>query len=85
MQDHDLFQRMEDIHKVTIYLLTERIIDRYEEIVNVVKLMDETKYQCRHLHTGLITWSLAYKKVCIELEYWLNRTSYLKNKHHSIR
>ena len=55
MKDHDLFQRMKDIHKVAIYPLTEIIIDRYEEIdVIAGKLMDDVEEKCGHLHTGLI-------------------------------
>ena len=66
---HDLFQRMEDIHKDTIYTLIERIIDRYEEIdVIVGKLIDDAEDQCRHLYTGPIPWPTAYKKACMKLE-----------------
>ena len=78
-QDHDLFQSMENIHKVAIYPLIERIFDRYEEIDVVVgKLMDDSEEQCQNLHTGSIPSSPAYKKVCMELEYWLNRRLYIK-------
>ena len=36
MQYHDLFQSMEDIHKIEIYPLIERTIDRCEEIDVIV-------------------------------------------------
>ena len=45
--------------------------------------MDEMEEQYMHLHTGSIPFRL--KKVCIELEYWLNRRSYLNKKHHNVR
>ena len=76
---------MEDIHKVAIYPLTERTIDRYEEIDTAArKLTNDTEKQCRHLHKGSITWSLVYKKVWMELEYWVNRRSYLNKEYHNV-
>ena len=60
MQDHDLFQRMDDIHKVEIYPLKEIMIDRYEKINIIVgNLMNEVEEQCRHLHAGSIPSSSA--------------------------
>ena len=86
MKDHDLFQRMDDIHRDACYPFSERLMDRYEEIdVIVGRLMDEAENQCRKIHTGSIPWSPAYKRACLELEYWLKRRSHFKKKHHNVR
>ena len=70
MQDHDLFNRMNELHTASRYPLPQYLIDNYEEIDCLVgRLMDEAEQQCRKLRTGTIPWSPAYKRACQALEY----------------
>ena len=86
MWDNDLFYRIDDIHTYTEYIISERLIESYEEIDTIVyRLMDEVEDQCRTLYTGSIPWSPAYKRSCILLEYWLKHRSYFKKKYNHMR
>ena len=86
MQFHDLFQRMEDLHRQTVYPLPQHLIEQYEEIYCIVDgLMAAAEKQCRKLRTGTIPWSPIYKNSCQQVLYWLMRKSYFLKKHRNVR
>ena len=77
---------MDDIHRDVVYPLSERIINRYEEMdVLVEDLMYAAKAQSRKLHTCTISWSSAYKRACLALKYWFSRRFSMNKEYHSIR
>jgi len=86
MEEHDLFHRMDQLHRESTYPLSPRLVEEYEVIdVLVCKLMDEAEDNCRILHTGTIPWSPAYKHACSTLEYWLKRRSYVNKDYRNVR
>ena len=84
--EHDLFQRMNVLHINTVFPLSVTMQKEYEVIDEIVTdLMDKAELQCRQLHTGNVTWSPTYKKVCLQLVYWLMRRTKLKGLHSNTR
>ena len=68
IKDNDLFHRINKLHQITGYPLTKRLVEEYESIdMLVYKLMDESDYQWRKLHTGITPWLPAYKNRCFVL------------------
>ena len=69
MKEHDLFHRMDVLHRNVTHPLTLRQIEEYEAIDYLVgTLMDAAEDNCRILHTGTIPWSPAYKHACQTLD-----------------
>ena len=61
MEEHDLFYRMEIIHRATVYPLPQWLQVEYEEVDKIVcNLMEKAEEQCRKLRTGTIPWSPTY-------------------------
>ena len=86
MKEQDVFYRMNNLHKRTVYPLPTNLADEYEALDELVcTLMDKAEKQCRKLHTGRIPWSPTYKKCCQTLEYWLNRRSHFRKVHRNVR
>ena len=86
MDKHDLFHRMDSIHKRAKLAFPSHLKKEYEAIDQLVcKLMDAAERQCRRLHTGAIAWSPTYKKACLELLYWLHRRTYILKCHQNVR
>ena len=84
--EYDLFQRMNVLHINTVFPLSVTMQKEYEVIDEIVTdLMDKAELQCRQLHTGNVTWSPTYKKVCLQLVYWLMRRTKLKGLHSNTR
>ena len=74
MRDHDLFQRMDDLHRRTVYPLPAHLVLEYEELDNLVgRLMTEAENQCRKIKAGAVPWSPAYLRVRRAVEYWVRR------------
>ena len=86
MREHDVFYKMDNLHRRTVYPLHTNLAEEYELLDTLIcTLMDKAEKQCRKLHTGRIPWSPTYKKCCQTLEYWLNRRSHFTNVHRNVR
>ena len=86
MSDNDLFHKMNKLHQQSSSHFTQKLIDEYESLDDLVcRLMDTAEKQCRKIHTGAIKWSPAYKESCMLLEYWLKRRSYVNKEHFNVR
>ena len=67
-------------------LLPQRLIEEYEAIDLLVgRLIYQAEEQCRKLHIGTITWSPAYQRSSLALEYWLKRKSYYYKELRNVR
>ena len=67
---HNIFQKMDNLHKRATYPLSPILAEEYEAIDAVIEqLMEEAEKKCRKLRTGEIPWSPAYKKVYLLLLY----------------
>ena len=85
MNDNDICYCMDVLHKTTVYPLNQHLIDDYETIdVLVCKLIDEAEGLFRKLQTGSNSWSSAYKKSSLLLEYLLIRRKCFNSEHKNI-
>ena len=85
-EKHNIYQRMDRVHKFTSFPLPQAVIDEYEELdVLLSKLMQDAEKQCRKLHINSVPWSPAYKRACMLLDYWIQRRIYKKGLHQNVR
>ena len=63
MHQHDLFQKMNDLHQQTQVQWTNVMAQEFEKIDKTIgRLMDDAESKCRKLRTGAVPWSPTYKK-----------------------
>ena len=87
MRDHNIFQRMDDVHRQAVYPLPLHVAEEFEAIDALSsKLMYEAEAQCRKLKAGgAIPWSPAFKKATDKVEYWERRERYKMGKCRNVR
>ena len=86
MLQSNLFNRMENIYRASVYPLPNDVAEEYEQIdEEVCNMMTKAERLCRRLRTGTIKWSPQYQHACLSLEYWLKRRSYIKNNNNNVR
>ena len=68
MHQHDLFQKMNDLHQQTQVQWTNVMAQEFEKIDKTIgRLMDDAESKCRKLRTGAVPWSPTYKKYALHL------------------
>jgi hypothetical protein len=81
MHDNDLFNRMEKLHKATIYPLPPHLQKEYESIDKIItSLMDKAEHQCRKIKAGKHPWSPGFERARKQVEYWVRREKYIKGE-----
>ena len=84
----NLYELMCELHsRVTPDMPLSIIMIQEFEALN--KVTDAKKELCeerrRKLCCGAVPWSSTYKKVNLELDYWIMRQKYLLGVHHNVR
>lgn len=83
--EHDLFNRMNKLHTST-YQLSPYFYLEYEKIDDIAcDLMEKAESKCRKLCTEEISWSPAYKKVGLLLQYWYLCRAHINGRNSNIR
>ena len=86
MRAKDLFQRMDSLHRRTVYPLPQPLVAEYESVdKEVCALMDAAEKQCRRINAGALPWSPSFARARKMLEYWRGRLRHKQGKHRDVR
>jgi hypothetical protein len=81
MDQHSIFQRMDALHKATVYPLPLHLQQEYESIDALTcSLMDQAEKKCRKIKAGKHPWSPAFERARKTVEYWLRREKFVKGQ-----
>ena len=83
-EEHNIYQRMHNLHTHSNYPHTPQDAREYEIIDTLLRrLMQLAEDKCRSFKAGEVPWSPTYQKAHTRIKYWSLRLLYIKKVFHN--